>query len=314
MVVENNNIALVDQTIWEVLTVLPVPVSAGICMANDLRKTDRYIYYLTTYITFYRYDTISNTFQRLADAPGGTAGLSNAMIYDPSYGTAGGVWAFISNGSVAPVFCVYDVATNTWTNRSVTNLGATMGVSTSMTHTCSTYNAAGNDDYIYLIGNNATIFYRYTISTNSWTTMTVCLSTSATGCQLHWTPVWNTDYIVRMRGGATATLDYYSIVGNSWASLVYVPATETYTTGTMSVYDPVSGYLWLQKDATLRLYYLDLSVTPAVMGIGPWVSGPIVSTVYTPNRMCLVKDSESGVVYVYIAPHTGQYFSRGNLI
>jgi len=89
------------------------------------------------------------------------------MVFDPSLGAQGSVWALIANAT-APTWSVYDCATNIWTAKSITNLPATIGTDVTVTHTCSAYNAAGNDDYIYLAGNNATVFYRYSISGNSW--------------------------------------------------------------------------------------------------------------------------------------------------
>jgi hypothetical protein len=87
----------------------------------------------------------------------------------------------------------YNVATNTWTTRSVTNLPTTFGTDASLCHTCSTYNAAGDDDFIYLIGNNASIFYRYSIVGDSWvaspTTIASCNSTSGAGCAIIWMPM-----------------------------------------------------------------------------------------------------------------------------
>jgi len=136
----------------------------------------------------------------------------------------------------------------------------------------STYVIEGNDDYIYLLGNNAVTMYRYSVSAGTWTTLAPGVARAAApglGLSAHW--VWgNTDAtwtnesailngrrIYSFRGGAGAVLDYYDVPSNAWTNaLSYAPAATTITTGTKhSIID--GRYLVFQKDATNRLYRFD---------------------------------------------------------
>ena len=174
-------------------------------------------------------------------------------------------------------------ATNQWANSQVRITGGTgagqIRIITSNTGTTltvptwtitpdatSVYAIEGNDDYLYYIGSNAVTTYRYSITSNSWTTLAPTAARAAaptTGMSGHW--VWgsteadwtaenaikNGRYIYSFRGGAGMVLDAYDIALNTWVSGVTVsPAAETFTTGTKYAY--VGNYLYIQKDATGR--------------------------------------------------------------
>ena len=132
----------------------------------------------------------------------------------------------------------------------------------------SVYAIEGNDDYLYYIGSNAVTTYRYSITSNTWTTLAPTAARAAaptTGMTGHW--VWgateadwtaenaiqNGRYIYSFRGGAGMVLDRYDIALNTWLSGITVsPAAETFTTGSKSAY--VGNYLYMQKDATGRWF------------------------------------------------------------
>lgn len=134
----------------------------------------------------------------------------------------------------------------------------------------SVYSIEGNDDFLYLMGNNAVTMYRYQISTNTWTTLAPVAARAAApglGASGHW--VWGSDdsawtnesaiingrRIYSFRAGAAAgnPLDYYDIASNTWVSgLTYAPATETITTGTTWVY--TGNFIYYQKDVTGRWF------------------------------------------------------------
>ena len=134
----------------------------------------------------------------------------------------------------------------------------------------SVYNIEGNDDYLYYIGNGAVTMYRYTISTNTWTTLAPTAARAAApglGASGHWVwgatdPLWTSEsaiqngrYLYSFRAGAAASnpLDQYDIALNTWVSgIVNAPATETFTTGTKYAYN--GNYLYIQKDATGRWF------------------------------------------------------------
>jgi hypothetical protein len=110
------NIVSGDSPTWENLPPgVPNTVVHGTWVCNDLRGTNRYIYYLGSATSFWRYDTVNNGWQQLASPPGGTFGTGNCLVYDPSQGTAGYVWALIANATL-PTWQYYDIALNIWTS------------------------------------------------------------------------------------------------------------------------------------------------------------------------------------------------------
>lgn len=152
----------------------------------------------------------------------------------------------------------------------------------------SVYAIEGNDDSLYFLGNNAVTMYRYSISANTWATLSPVAARAAApglGASGHWVSgstdsAWTSESaiingrrIYSLRGGASAVLDYYDIAANTWVSgVTYAPATETYTTGTK--YILVADQLYVQKDATGRWLRHNLvtseqdgwSVMPALQG------------------------------------------------
>jgi len=295
----------IDLPIWQWLRFLPTANAAGACQVNDKRGTDRYIYFLFSISSFWRYDTITDSWIQLA-SPGalggsGTWGAGTCMVFDPSQGSAGRIW--LLNGYTTQCgFGYYDIVANAWTSRSVTNLPAVWGTDGAMSHTCASYNAAGNDDYIYLIGNSATVFYRYSISGNSWSTMANALTGAAgAGCGIHWIQGTDPDKLFVIRGGANSAVYRYSIGTPGWTTLTYIPNSETFTTGTVSAYDSTNGRIWIQKDATHRLYYYDLA-TDKMMNAGaiPYTSGTAVAG----DRLSYVKTTD-GAQYLYYTRASG---------
>ncbi len=82
-------------------------------------------------------------------------------------------------------------------------------------------------NYIYVIDSNSGEFWRYDISTNSWTTMTSPPSAASYGTELVYT---GGDYIYAVRGGHSSTFWRYSISGNSWSTMASLPSTVAYGT------------------------------------------------------------------------------------
>jgi hypothetical protein len=159
-----------------------------------------------------------------------------------------------------------------------TSTSLTVATWTTTPDATSVYAIEGNDDYLYFTGNGSTAFYRYSISGNSWTTMTARGTAPSTGMSAEWiygVPAvnWTTDtniqngrYIYCLRGGASSAMDRYDIPTNTWSNtLTYSPQTETFTTGTHTAYDG-SDSLYIHKDATGRWFRFSLS-NQAVEGV-----------------------------------------------
>lgn len=307
----NNNAALLDLPLWEVLQPLPSASAVGVTMTNDLRGTDRYMYLLISASSFWRYDTWTNTYQQLPNPPGGTVGAGTAMVYDPSTGR---LWALISNGVATPTFQYYDTATHTWTSRSVTNLPATFGTDAALCHPCTTYNAGGDDNSIYLIGNAATAWYKYSISGNSWAVQgTACASATGAGCDLLWLPTWSTDRLLRIRGGGNVTIDWYSIATPGWTGITCLPAAPSFTTGTISTPRDISTgvEVFIQQDVTMRIFKL----VPSTAQLTPQATQYLLTAgaAHVGDRLLYAKSAD-GIEYIYFGLHTSAQFARTPLI
>ncbi len=295
----------IDLPVWQWLRFLPTSASHGATACTDERGTNRFIYFLLGSTSFWRYDTWTDTFQQLANPPSLTFGQGVTMTFDPSRNY---IWLFAPlSSSPYNVFAYYDIANNTWVSRAaVSGLSSQWGTDAVLVHTCTSYNTAGNDDYIYLIGNSSTTWYRYSISANTWTTMTPALPASAlSGCGLIWTFGFNADRLYYIRGGGTNSIYYFSISGNTWTTLTYQPATETFTTGTTYAYDTLNR-IYIQKDNTHRIFYLQLDENIMYPGpTAPYTAGSAV----VGDGLIYIKTPD-GAEYLYFRRHNSTEFWR----
>jgi len=180
--------------------------------------------------------------------------------------------------------------TNQWTNYQIritsglwigqvrtiaSNTGTVITVSSAWTtnpDATSVYEITGNDDYLYLIGNNAVTMYRYSISANTWTTMAPTVARSAamvtwgganwigkTGDE-NWaleTDIKDGRYIYSFRWGAWWALDRFDIAWGTagawaWLNIAYPNLQETFTTG--SSYAVSGRYIYCRQNATHRYF------------------------------------------------------------
>lgn len=249
----------------------------------------------TTAGVFRYYDYATNAWVSLsANAPAAVIGTDSKLVNTPSWigtdydtfatGTAtSGTTNTISNS--AKTWTV-----NQWTNYQIrisagtgagqirtiaSNTSTQITVSanwTTIPDNTSVYNIEGNDDFIYYMGSNAVTLYRYSISGNTWSTLTPTVARAAapgTGMSGHWVygvtdASWNDENaiingrrIYSFRGAAGAILDYYDIAANTWVNAItYSPATETFTTGTKYAY--TGDYIYIQKEATGRWFVFSI--------------------------------------------------------
>jgi len=132
----------------------------------------------------------------------------------------------------------------------------------------STYVIEGDENAIYLIGNNAVTMYKYSISGNSWATIAPTTARGAapglgagfefvgkTGDTV-WadiTDIKDGRYIYSLRGGASAVIDRYNISGGTngagaWEVMAYVPYITTFTTGAST--DWAGEYIFIAKEGS----------------------------------------------------------------
>jgi len=202
-------------------------------------------------------------------ASGTATGGSSTTLTNTAKGWAVNQWANsqlrITAGTGAGQ--IRTVASNTATTLTLSSAWSTAPDATSQ------YSLEGNDDFLYFIGNNAVTLYRYSISANSWSTLSPTTARAAApgaGLSGHWihsvsASDWNNEaairngrYLYSFRGGGSALLDRYDLASNSWEnSFAYAPATETFSAGTKFAYN--GDFLYLQKDATSRWFRYDFA-------------------------------------------------------
>ena len=179
--------------------------------------------------------------------------------------------------------------TNQWSNYQVVITGGTgegqvrsiasntstaLTVSSNWTVTpdgTSTYEIQSNDDYIYLAGNNAVTLYRYSISGNSWTTLSPTSPRAAvpgTGMGLTWVPKtgdsqWQNEsniqdgrWLYSFRGVNSNNLHRYDIALNTWQTVSFLRDGDLFTTGTS--YDFEKGKIYIQKNITNDFFFYDV--------------------------------------------------------
>lgn len=192
-------------------------------------------------------------------------------------------WTATSWTSVTLVNSAKTWATNQWTNYQVkiiwwtwiwqvraisSNTATTLTVPTwTVTpDATSVYEISVNEDFLYLIWNNAVTMYKYSISSNSWSTVSPTVARAAAPWLwatfdwnwVTWDTVWANEslikdwrYIYSFQWWATANLHRYDIVDNKWETINYT-WWETFTT--WSSWFIMWRYIYLRKDATNRFF------------------------------------------------------------
>lgn len=170
------------------------------------------------------------------------------------------------------------------------NTATQLTVSTNWTVTpdaTSVYTIESNDDFLYLLGNGAVTMYRYSISSNTWTTLSPSVARAAApgaGQSADWVGKstifsWDNEndirdgrFIYSFRGNGTNFLDRYDIALNTWLNIAYNNATETFASS--SSYKFMDGYIYIRKEATNRMFKFD---------VGKNYLQPLTTVFYTEN-------------------------------
>jgi hypothetical protein len=214
---------------------------------------------------------------------------------------------------------VRTIASNTATALTVS---AAWGTSPDAT---SVYAVEGNDDILYLAGNNAVTMYRYSLSANTWSTLAPGVARAAApsaGMSLNWAqrtgdPLWANEsdirdgrYLYSFRGGVAAALDRYDIALNTWATITYGPLAETFAAG--SSYDLSGRYIFIRKDATHRFFKLSIRgdlLEPLATNLYP-DGGAVLGDKLWVKQL----DSSGSVAWLYSLANTGTVLHRLMLI
>ena len=190
----------------------------------------------------------------------------------------------------------------------------------------SQYAIEGNDNFLYLLGNNAVTMYRYDIGANTWSTLSPVAARAAApgaGMTAHWVNTssatdWNNEnaiiagrYIYSFQGGASANLHRYDIAGNTWATMTYSPATEVFGAG--SKYALHDDKLYMQKDVTGRWFAYDFvrqEMFPWGTMLYPQGAAIVGDTAFD----ALYRDGATDIFYVYMLLNTSNVLLRQMVI
>ena len=297
----------------------------------------------TAVASFRKYDFATNSWVTLANMPA-SIGTDARLMATPSWvdsayvsfatgtATAGAATTLTNTGKAW--------TTNQWTNYQLRITGGTgagqirtvasntatvitVGAAwTTNPDATSTYALEGNDDFLYLIGGAAVTLYRYSITSNTWSTIT---PTSARGgapgagmsgqwiwgvTEGDWTnesAIRNGRFLYSFRGGAGALLDRYDIAFNAWSAVTYAPAVETFTTGSKWIY--AGDYLYGTKEVTGRWFRYDIAAsgvdgmtTMNVVQGGAIVGDTAFDVVY--------KDGATSIPYLHMLMNTSNIHAR----
>ena len=276
---------------------------------------------------------------QLLSTPGMTSNGGNGFVNGTA--TSGTATTLTDAGKAWPVngWANYQVRITAGTGKgqirtitSNTATALTVAAWTTTPDATSVYRIEGNDDVLYLFGNNAVTLYRYSISANTWSTLTPGAARSGAmgaGGTADWidgvaATEWTDDsygnhhssgvihqngrYIYSFRGGATASLDIYDIAANTWVSgVTYGQQMETWSTGSCSV--DLDGQIYIQKDVTGRIYKFDVAknaLDPFLLN--PVPQGPAVAG----DKMILTTYTDGGTTinFLYSLGHNRSELTR----
>jgi hypothetical protein len=296
--------------------------------------------------SFRKYCFATNTWTSLAVLPA-TIATDGKLVATPSI--VDGAFKSFATGTFTSATGTTGVttgktwATGQWVNsqvRIVSGTGAgqirTITANTADTLTVATwtttpdatsvYAIEGNDNFLYLLGNNAVNMYRYDIAANTWSTLSPVAARAAApgaGMSAHWVNTssateWNNEsaiiagrYIYSFQGGGSANLHRYDIAGNTWAALSYAPATENFAAG--SKYALHDDILYMQKEATGRWFAFDFvrsEMFPWGTMLYPQGAAIVGDTAFD----VLYRDGATDIFYVYMLLNTSNVLLRQMVI
>ena len=168
-------------------------------------------------------------------------------------------------------------------------------------------------DHMYLVGNNATVMYRYSVSGNAWTTtnasaVAIPAVTGAVGggCTIKWLPSYAPDKLFIIRGNGTSNIYTYDLVSNAFATASFHPSTETFTTASTHTARSIGGKgysIISSKEATMRIYEYDPSLSRLHPKMNQWLY-PTGAAVQGDRATCLRSPDEVEFYYLLLPSST----------
>lgn len=254
---------------------------------------------------------------------GGASTLTDGAKTWPTNGWANAQVRIISGTGLGQI---RTISSNTGTVLTVSSAWTTVPDATSV------YRIEGNDNYFYLLGNNTVTMYRYDRNANTWSTLAPGAARAAApgaGFSASWidgvdASSWtdgtygahytttlirqNGRYVYSLRGGGSNALDVYDIAANTWISgVAYGGQMETFTTGSSNV--DFGGRIYIQKDATGRIYYLDI----AKNALYPFALNPVPQGAAVVGQKMFITtyyDGATEINYLYTLGNTRSELTR----
>ena len=198
-----------------------------------------------------------------------TGGTTNTLVTSNTWVTSN-IWAnfqvrILSGTGIGQVRAIASSTTNTLT------VSANWTVAPDAT---SVYSIEGNDDNLYLMGNNAVTLYKYSISAGTWSVITPTAARAAApglSASLNWIsgcthPSYKDAngvslagrYMYSFRSGGVSNIDRFNLGTLAWDTVAaYGFSGETFSTGSSFGYDGVN-HMYVQKDVTGRYFRFDI--------------------------------------------------------
>lgn len=196
----------------------------------------------------------------------------------------------------------------------------------------SQYVIEGDENAIYLLGDGAVDVYKYSISANTWSTISVTAARAAapgTGMSADfigktgnatWADITNIQdgrYIYSFRGAGTSALHRLSLNGGTsgaytWQTITYNPSLQTFTTGSSSDWDAGTTNIYLVKEGTTaipqRFYKYCVCAQCIIPVTSDWYLG---GAAVLGNKIWIRALSSSNVVkWLYSLQNTSQVLRR----
>lgn len=336
--------------IGNIILTLDSALPAAVASGNTFRVSSGSFFVLnggaTGATSFKRYDIATSTWSSLSATGLPANWLSDGRMtrtyirseqYDTGTATSGSATTLVCTGKgwANDQWINYQVritgGTGQGQKRRITdNTNDTLTFATGATiDATSTFVIEGDEDAIYLMGNNAVTLFKYSVSGNTWATVTPTVARGGNalpGATCDWVgktgdPQWAdiTDirdgrYIYSFRSGG-AILDRFNISGGTngagaWEVVAYTPNTTSFVSGAMHDWSGEYIYVAQAPSATvpIRIFKYHIPGNAMYMFNSDWY---LAGAALIGNRLWIKNlSSEGKIKWLYYLAHTSNILRR----